>query len=76
MKCCVRICIRIHIEKLGKDTVQPDKTNMRVVPLDSPSLGHQPLYILFYLSLILMFTVLIRLIQKYLQSSYFFADWL
>ncbi len=59
-----------------KGTVRSDEMDLRVVPLDSPSLGHQLLWILNLFNLGLnfwsVFKVLIHLIQKYLQFSYFF----
>ncbi len=54
-----------------KGTVRPDGIYMRVVSLESPLKGHQPLYVLNILFLILNiwkdFKVLSRFMQKWLQ---------
>jgi hypothetical protein len=50
---------------------------MKVIPVDSPRVGHQTLHILIFLNFSLYFQlafkILIQSIQKYLQSFYFFG---
>jgi hypothetical protein len=43
-----RIC-RSHFESSLKGTVRPDWICMKVVPLESPLKGHQPLYVFDFL---------------------------
>jgi len=60
-----------------KGTVRPDWICIRVVPLDRPWNGHQPLYVYDFLILILNiwidFKVLSRFMQNCLQSSCMFG---
>ncbi len=63
---------------LKEGTVRSDWIFVRVVPLDGPGKGHQPLYVFHFLILILNFRkdfkVLSRFMQKGLQSSCLFGS--
>jgi hypothetical protein len=43
------VCVRVYNCLCVKGTVQPDWICMRVVPLESPLKGHQPLYVFDFL---------------------------